>query len=126
MKCTFSYFILHIIKKFKFKFYYSTEGHTLLFWPCYIRYALLIIDKLPVEFFLLMPLLHLPLETTNRFIHLRHLFTIFLCLHFFIMNIRQFVSFLVLCFQVLPEIVVSFIKKNVFHFIPFHFISPFL
>ena len=51
----------------KFKFYHSTEGHIFSFWPCYTRYALLIIDKLPVEFFRLMPLLHLPLETTNRF-----------------------------------------------------------
>ena len=41
-----------------------------------------------VEFSLLMPLLHLPLETTNRFIHLRHFLTILLSLYFFIMNIR--------------------------------------
>ena len=33
------------------------------------------------------------------------------------MNIRQFISFLVFCFQVLPETVVNFIKKNIFHFI---------
>ena len=84
----FSDFILHSFKKFKFKFYHSTKGHSFLFWLCYIRYALLIIDKLPVEFSLLMPLLHLPLETTNRFIHLRHFFTILLSLYFFIMNIR--------------------------------------
>ena len=44
--------------------------------------ALLIIDKFPVEFSLLMPLLHLSLETTNRFIHLRHFFTILLSLYF--------------------------------------------
>ena len=44
-------------------------------------YVLLIIDKLPVEFSLLMPLLHL--ETTNRFIHPRHFFTILLSLYFF-------------------------------------------
>ena len=76
MKYTFSDFILHTFKKFKFKFYRSTEGHTFLFWPCYRRYALLIIDKLPVEFSFLMLLLHLSLETTNRFIHPRHFFTI--------------------------------------------------
>ena len=35
----------------------------------------------------------------------------------FIMNIRQFISFLVFCFPLLPEIVVSFIKNNIFHFI---------
>ena len=88
MKYTFSDFILHTFKKFKFKFYHSTEGHTFSFWPCYIRYVLLIIDKLPVEFSLLMPLLHLPLETINRFIHPRHFFTILLSLYFFIMKIR--------------------------------------
>ena len=48
-----------------------------------IRYALLIIDKLPVEFLLLMPLLNLPLETTNRFIHLRHFFTNLLFIFFY-------------------------------------------
>ena len=84
----FSDFILHSFKKFKFKFYHSTKGHSFSFWLCYIRYALLIIDKLPVEFSLLMPLLHLTLETTNRFIHLRHFFTILFPLYFFIMNIR--------------------------------------
>ena len=83
IKYTFSDFILHTLKKFEFKFYHSTEGHTFSFWPCYIRYVLLIIDKLPVEFSLLMPLLHLPLETTNRFIHPRHFFTILLSLYFF-------------------------------------------
>ena len=50
-------------------------------------YALLIIDKLPVEFSLLMSLLHLSQATTNRFIHLRYFFTILLSLYFFIMNI---------------------------------------
>ena len=35
----FSDFILHSFKKFKF--YHSTKGHAFLFWPCYIRYALL-------------------------------------------------------------------------------------
>ena len=83
IKCTFNDFILNTFKKYKFKFYHSAEGHTFLFWPCYIRYVLLIIDKLPVEFSLLMPLLHLPLETTNRFIHPRHFFTILLSLYFF-------------------------------------------
>ena len=86
IKYTFSDFILHTLKKFEFKFYHSTEGHTFLFWPCYVRYILLIIDKLPVEFSLLMPLLHL--ETTNRFIHPRHFFTILLSFYIFIMNIR--------------------------------------
>ena len=121
MKYSFSDFILHILKKFKFKFYHSTERHTFSFWPYYTRYAMLVIDKLPVEFFLLMSLSHLPLETTNRFIYPRHFFTILLSLYiFFIMNIRQFITFLVCCFQVLPEIVVNFIKKNIFHFISFH------
>ena len=76
----FSDFILHTFKKFKFKFHHSTERHTLSFWPCYIRYALLITDKLPVGFSLLMPLLHLPVKTANRFIHLRHFFIILLSL----------------------------------------------
>ena len=71
MKYTFSDFILHTFKKFKFKFCHSFEGYTFLFWTLYIRYPLLLIDKLPVEFPLLMPLLHLPLETTNKFIQLR-------------------------------------------------------
>ena len=31
------------------------------------------------------------------------------------------VSFLVFCFQVLPEVVVNFIKNNIFCFISFHF-----
>ena len=60
----FSDFILHTFKKFRFKFYHSTKWHTFSFWPCYIRYGLLIIDQFPVEFSLLMPLLHLSLETT--------------------------------------------------------------
>ena len=77
-----------LFKKFKFKFHHSTEGHTFSFWPCHIRYALLIINKFPVEVFLLMPLLHLPLETTNRFIHLRYFSTILISLYSFIMNIR--------------------------------------
>ena len=38
----------------------------------------LIIDKFPVEFSILMPLLHLTLETTYRFIHVRHFFAILL------------------------------------------------
>ena len=104
IKYTFSDFILHTLKKFEFKFYHSTEGHTFLFWPCYVRYILLIIDKLPVEFSLLMPLLHLPLETAHRFIHPRHFFIIFFI-------------------QVLPEIVVNFIKRIYFvsYFISFHY-----
>ena len=57
-------------------------GHTFLFWHCYTRYVLLIIDKFPVEFSLLMPLLHLSLETAYRFIHLRYFFTILLSLSF--------------------------------------------
>ena len=53
-------FILHTFKKFKFKFkfYHSTKGRTFSFLPCYIRYTLLITGKFPVEFSLLMPLLH--------------------------------------------------------------------
>ena len=38
----------------------------------------LIIDKFPVEFSILMPLLHLTLETTYRFIPVRHFFAILL------------------------------------------------
>ena len=38
----------------------------------------LIIDKFPVEFSILMPLLHLTLGTTYRFIHVRHFFAILL------------------------------------------------
>ena len=113
-----------LLKNLSLNFYHSTEEHTFSFWSCYTRYALLIIDNLPVEFSLSMPLLHLLLENTNRFIPLRCFFTILFSLYFFlIMNIRQFVSFLVFCFQVLPEIVINFIKKNMFHFISFHFIS---
>ena len=67
----FSDFILQTFKKFKCKFYHSTKGHNFQFWSCYIRYALLIIDKFLVEFSLLMPLLHLYSEITYRFIHLR-------------------------------------------------------
>ena len=68
------------------KFYHSIEGHTFLFWTCYIRYALLIVDKLPVELSLLMSLIHLPLEITNRFIQaFLHNFAFFI---FFIMNVR--------------------------------------
>ena len=81
----------------------------------------MIIDKLP-EFFLLMSLLHLPLETTSRFIHLRHFFTTLLSLYFLSWILGSVkVSLLVFCFQVLPEIVVDFIKNNIFHFISFHF-----
>ena len=36
---------------------------------------------------------------------------------------RQSLSFLVFCFQVLPEIVVNLLKKNIFHFISFHVAS---
>ena len=59
----FSDFILHTSKKFKFEFYHSAKSYTFLFWPCYIWYALLIIDKFSVEFSILMPLLHLSFET---------------------------------------------------------------
>ena len=38
----------------------------------------LIIDKFPVEFSILMPLLHLSLETTYIFVHVRHFFAILL------------------------------------------------
>ena len=75
-----------LLKNLSLNFYHSTVGHTFSFCPCYKRYALLIIDKLQVEFSLLMPLLHLP---TNRFIHPSHFFTILLSLYFFkIMNTR--------------------------------------
>ena len=72
----------------KFKFYHFTEGHTFSFWYFYTRYDMLINDRIPVEFSHLMPLLQLPLETTNRF-------------------------------QLLTEIDVNLIKKNIF--IPFQF-----
>ena len=32
-------------------------------------------------------------------------------------NSYEFLSFLMFCFQLLPEIVVIFIEKNIFHFI---------
>ena len=54
--------------------YCPSKGHIFSFWPCYIRYALLIIDKFPVEFSLLLSLLHLSLETTYRFIDQRFFF----------------------------------------------------
>ena len=38
----------------------------------------LITDKFPVEFSILMPLLHLSLETTYIFVHVRHFFAILL------------------------------------------------
>ena len=80
-KDIFSDFIRHTFKKFKCKFYHSPKGYTFSFWPCYIRYVLLIIDKFLVK---LMPLLHLPLKTTYRFMYLRHLFTILLSLYIFL------------------------------------------
>ena len=80
-------FIPYTFKKFKFKFYHSTKEHAFSFWPCYIRYTLLVIDKFRVEFSFLMPLLHLSLEPTYRFIHLRHFFTIAFFI-FFLINIR--------------------------------------
>ena len=80
-----------------------------------LRNFLLIIDKFPVEFSLLMPLLHLSLETKNRFIHLRHFFTILLSL-----SLSSFLSWILgslLSFLVLKRIL---LKKN--YFISFHFI----
>ena len=117
-------FIPYTFKKFKFKFYHSTKGHTFSFWSCYIRYTILVIDKFSVEFSFLMPLLHLSLETTYRFIHLRHFFTIAF-FTFFLMNIRQFISFLVFC-QILPEVVVNLCKCYSKEYISFHFISQYL
>ena len=70
--------ILFTFKKIKFKFYLSTEGRAYLLVLALLRYVLLIIDKLQVEFSILMPLVHLPLETTNRFIYPRHFFRILL------------------------------------------------
>ena len=53
------------------------EMKYVLFNNIYINLQL-IIDKFPVEFSILMPLLHLTLETTYRFIHVRHFFAILL------------------------------------------------
>ena len=78
-KILFSDFILHT---------HSTKGHTSSFWPCYIRYTLLIFDKFSEQFSLLMPLLHLSLETTSRFIHLKTFLNNFAFFKFFIINIR--------------------------------------
>ena len=97
-----------------FTFYHSTKGRTFSFWTCYIRYILLIIDKFPVEYFLLKLPSHLSLETTWGFIHIRRFFTIlfFYLYHFFIMNslLSSLLSLLVICYQVLPEIVVNLCK----------------
>ena len=82
----FSDFILHTFRKFKFQFYNSTKRHTFSFWPSYIRYTLLIIDKLTVELSLLMPLLHLSVYGIS---------SQFCFLYIFITNIRYFISFLV-------------------------------
>ena len=76
----FTDFILHTFKNLSF--FHPTKGHTFSFWPCYLRYALLIIVKFPVELSLLTPLLHLSLETTDRFIYLSNFFTILLSLSF--------------------------------------------
>ena len=74
------YFLLILFYKLlKFKFYNHTGGPA-----TQGIYTLLIIDKFPVEFSLLMLLLHLSLETTNRFfIHQRSLFPILLALSLF-------------------------------------------
>ena len=82
----FSDFVLHTFRKFKFQFYNSTKRHTFSFWPSYIRYTLLIIDKLTVELSLLMPLLHLSVYGIS---------SQFCFLYIFITNIRYFISFLV-------------------------------
>ena len=73
-------------KNLSLSFYCSTKGHTFWFWPCYVRYALLIFDRFPVEFSFLMSLLHPSLETTYRFIHL--CISSQFCFIFLIMNIR--------------------------------------
>ena len=113
-KILFSDFILHTFRKFKFQFYHSTKRHTFSFWPRYISYVLLIIDTLPVELSLLMPLLHLSVEGISS-----------QCcfLYIFITNIRYFKSFRVFFFQVLPEIVVNLCRFYWKENISFHFIS---
>ena len=114
-----------LLRNLSFKFYHSTEGHAFLFWPCFISYVLLIIDKLPVEFSLLMPLLHLPLETTNRFIHPRHFLTILLSLYFFLSWILD--SLLVsLCFVFSYYLKLLWILLKRIYFISFHFICSLL
>ena len=83
-------------------------------------YVLLIIDKLPVEFSLLMPLLHLPLETTNRFIHPRHFFTILLSLYFFYHEYKIVYKFPCVLFLGITWNCCEFYYKE---YILFHFIS---
>ena len=119
MKYTFSDFILHTFKNFKFKFYHYAEGHTFLFQSCYIRYVLLLLisfqQDFPFQCHYYICLQNLLIDLSIQGISSQFCFLYI----FFIMNIRQFISFLLLSFQVLPEIVVNFIKKNISHFISF-------
>ena len=80
----------------------------------------MIIDKLSVEFSLLMPLLHLPLETTNRFIHPRHFFTILLSLYFFLSWILDSLQ-VSLCFVFRYYLKLLQILLKRIDFISFHF-----
>ena len=72
----FWYFLL--ISFYIKKLYHPTEGYSFSFWPCCMRYCLLIIDKSPAEFSLLMQAFHFSLENTYRFIHPRISFLILL------------------------------------------------
>ena len=74
-------FILHTFKSEIL--YHPTKVHTFWIWPCYIRYAMFIINKFPEEFFLLVLLLYLSLETTYSFIHQIFFFKCCLLFHFY-------------------------------------------
>ena len=102
-------------------FYHSSKEHACSFWPCYIRYALFITDKLPVRFFLLISFLQLSLETTYRLIHQRFFFPTLLVFSFLSLILVS-LCFLFRYYLELLQIYVSFTKKNIFHFFLFHFI----
>ena len=74
-------FILHTFKSEIW--YHPTKVHTFWIWPCYIRYPMLIINKFPGEFLLLVLLLHLSLKTTYSFIHQIIFFQCCLLFHFY-------------------------------------------
>ena len=126
--------------------HHLTEGHTILLWPCCIRYALLIIDKFPVEFFFWLSFfLHSSSDTNEKFIYSRFFFFILIVLLFtlcwyldhtgaFSFNLSITVSYEYLVvymllaffyFQVLPKIVVKIVWKFPEKRIsfPFHFTS---
>ena len=74
-------FVLHTLKSEIW--YHPTKMHTFWIWPCYIKYAMLIINKFPGEFLLLVLLLHLSLETTYTFIYQIFFFQCCLLFHFY-------------------------------------------